>query len=500
MTGNFDNAAGRKRIPLPYGLAVLAILAFAMFLRVYPLPQESFDGDELFTRKVVVAPLPQAWEEIRQDLVHPPLYYVLVKASLFGKEDPDEYDLRLLSLASAAVTALALIAAGYLLPPFRSAAVLAATLLAINKLHVFYSQQARSYSLYCLLVALMILWRAGEARWGRRPVFWLAAILLMTAALWTHYVAVFYCFALVISVILRPVCRPSRAGWWRPVLALAAPLLLLLPWILSEIPVYQAKQGLAVNLGWQGLPDFYLLRLTFAEYIGVPDLPGGTTAALLLGLLLAACAWLPERRGPNPEDGPFRFTLAAMAALPPIFLWLASRWPFELPVFGARHVLPSILPALLLVSLGAVRLASLARGQLARGLLLAGISILLCALQVLVLWPRWPGPARTPQRQIAAALLALDPPAPVYDTYAYGIGELVRYYLRGAGPAVQEIQPGELPGLPGRFVLLYRPAVPSERRLAEQVMRARNVEFAQYFSGTISPRFGVRMVILSQME
>src|SRR5690606_7601037 len=58
---------------------ILVVLIIATGLRVWTLSAESLDGDEMFTYGVVDSELPAAVQEIRDDLVHPPLYYLTVK-------------------------------------------------------------------------------------------------------------------------------------------------------------------------------------------------------------------------------------------------------------------------------------------------------------------------------------------------------------------------------------------------------------------------------------
>ncbi|HOQ46403.1 MAG TPA: hypothetical protein PLA43_09395 [Bryobacteraceae bacterium] len=133
-------------------LAALLILLLGMFLRVACLDAESVEGDELFSRRVALAEAKTAWTIARKDLVHPPLYYFLLKVTLLGSDASKAVDIRRLSLAAGAAAIMLTVLIGFAAAPeLRVPALLAAVLLALNKIHIFYSQQARSYALFTAL-------------------------------------------------------------------------------------------------------------------------------------------------------------------------------------------------------------------------------------------------------------------------------------------------------------------------------------------------------------
>lgn len=475
----------------------LPVLAAALFLRIDPLPLESIDGDELFSRRVVMAPVSQAWSMVREDLVHPPLYYALLKVSLLNNASPDEYGLRRLSLAAGAASILATAAFGVFFPALRIPALLASLLVSLNAVHIFYSQQARSYALYTLLTVLLILWRAFEPRLSPRPAYWILGALLMASLLWTHYVGALFCAACAISMILsRSGPAPRRLI---PLLPLAVAALLFLPWVVLESAVFQARGGLAQNIGWQGIPGFFALKMTLANYIGIPDFPGGTTAAVALGLVLGASAFLPATPKPDPSVAPLLPTLAAMAVLPPVLLWLTTRWPLQMTVFSERHVLPSLIPALLLVSCGLCRTASRAPSPAFRRLVLAAGVLLLAGLQLVPVWRYWPGPVRTPHETLVQDIQRLGfGHLPIYNTYPYGIGEPVRYFLRGRNQPVLDLTDSPpADSLPPQLILLYRPAIPREAAIAQPVQAVCETVHSRFYSGARSPAYGTRLLVLS---
>ena len=164
-----------------------AIVALAALLRFYRIDHQSFHIDEVNTATGMGRPLGDLWDFIA-DQAGPPLYFVLawVWAQVLGT---GEAALRSLS-ALAGVTAVAVVyLAGRELFSHR-AGLVAALLVAVNPYLVWYSQEARPYSLLVLLAALSVLaWaRALSRPSGRRLALWAAVAVL---AVLTHYFAAF---------------------------------------------------------------------------------------------------------------------------------------------------------------------------------------------------------------------------------------------------------------------------------------------------------------------
>lgn len=484
-----------RKYKLGHAVLWVGILAFSLHIRIAPLDLESLEGDELFTRRAATAPGPKAWEMIRNDLVHPPLYYCLLRMTLAGTAEPGDKRLRGLSLAAGAGAIAVIAAMGATSPYLRFPAILSALLVSLNESHVFYSQQARSYALYTLLVAFLLLWRALEQRFAARRIYWAAGAVVCSALVWTHYVGALYCLACAVSMI-RSASTPFRRRIL-PLLPPALAALAILPWLIPELGVYRSVQGLGRNLDWQGTPSFYDLRMTLASYSGIPDFPGGTTFALALGLTLGGAALFRAREWAGADAGAVLRTLAWTACLPPLVLWLVARKPFDLPVFGGRHLLPSLLPATLLVSIGAYRLASFLRSTLAQRLAFAAAALLLCALQSAALLRSFSGPARTPFRKIVEDIRRLHPGLTIYHTNPGRIGDLVEYYSGRPPYPVQEL-PNTSAMLPADFLVLYRPAVPSEKARVEGILRDCRILSSKYYAGARSPRYGTLLVVLSR--
>jgi hypothetical protein len=225
------------------------------------------------------------------------------------------------------------------------------------------------------------------------------------------------------------------------------------PWLVSVARVYRLKHGVGQNLDWQGHPDLYALKSVWAWSIGVMDFTGATTVALLLVavLLLTAVKWMPP---PHFFDSPIVVTLVSLATLPPIILFLLSTKPFNLPLFGIRHLLPSVVVMALICCYGLEVLAL--RSEKFYGPAFAiGSLILLTFAFVPTLTNLTHGPSRYPYDRIAKEVRRqTDTGHHVYTTAYYEVGEPVNFYCE---TECAQPLPTDSAALPETFVLLYRP-------------------------------------------
>ncbi|HEY5288024.1 MAG TPA: glycosyltransferase family 39 protein [Solirubrobacteraceae bacterium] len=186
---------------------LLAILMLAAALRLSTLGLQSFWYDEAFTPvHVLRASLAATLHNVVHTENTPPLWYVLEWA-LSRVLGTGVIALRLLSaLAGIATVALAW-AIGCELAG-RRAAIVTATLVAVNPLLVWYSQEARAYGLFVFTASLALLCflRALREPTNRRLAeFALAGAL----ALLTHYFAVF----LLVPMAMWLLWLALEGGW-----------------------------------------------------------------------------------------------------------------------------------------------------------------------------------------------------------------------------------------------------------------------------------------------
>jgi hypothetical protein len=504
-------------ITRPWFLAsAIAILLIALFLRVGQLSSENLGGDEMYSIHSALGDTSLGADLGRQDM-QPPLFHLLLGLTLPRTHPASEISLRWLSLAAGIALIVLTLGIGLMVPLLRVPALLATILLTLNKAHIFYSQELRPYALFSLLVGGLLLWALLLDRYGDRWSYWLAGTALMTAILYTHFFGSFYCGAVLIPMVF------GKSSWRTRLYALASGAVagaLFVPCLMQKMDVLRASNvSMSAEATGQGVANWFSLKMLFAGFVGIPDFSGATTLAFAIGAVLVCCAVLPRFRKESAIlNIQSRITLITATLLPAIVAFLLARSSLHLAIFSDRHVLPSIVPALILVSYGLWRLALLTPKPMV-SMVLGGM--MLCALQALPVWSNWPGPARQPRAQFADWLRTHDLNYPVYTTWPYGIGEPVMFYLAGSRPIY--MLPGTPPmvmdmtyylqaslrgyrfppppaGLPDKFIVLYRPAAAKENTTVQALLdRFEMTEEKQCYSARNS-EWGTCLLVLRRRD
>lgn len=301
-------------------------------------------GTEIWALYYAQQPLAAQMEAIRQDLVHPPLMYLLERAwiGLFGAGD------RAVKLLPVVINIPALVLFVWLARRVTSRWREAAVLFAGHYLAVGSSPTlVRMYGLAILLaLAALILWDS----WRRQPTAGRLAlwVLVATALVYTHYSGL-----LVIAGLLAA----NRAFGGRPALftvASAIPAVCFLPWALYVYPVY-AGRGLETNLWWVQMllaEPYKGLALMAYEFLGAFPLEGrgryaAVGAALVVHLALVVASASAVRRLWPPWGGRqgrerWFWSLLVLAGVPVAALFLFS--VAATPALAPRFLL-AILPA-----------------------------------------------------------------------------------------------------------------------------------------------------------
>jgi 4-amino-4-deoxy-L-arabinose transferase-like glycosyltransferase len=197
------------------GLALAGIVALGAALRFATLGDQSLWLDEAFTHRIATNPLGDMLDLIRQGENTPPLYYALTWAwcQIAGT---GEAALRVPS----ALAGTATIPVAYLIGrqvATRMAGLLLAGLVAASPFLVWYSQEARAYSLVVLLVSVSLLFalRLDDSPTRRNLVGWSAAATLAVA---THYFATFVVLLEAAWLLWRPDARRAVLCGLAPVI------------------------------------------------------------------------------------------------------------------------------------------------------------------------------------------------------------------------------------------------------------------------------------------
>ena len=347
--------------PSPFPWAVFAVVAaLAAALRLAALGQEALFLDEYLTLRTSTVPggfrdfLRYVWLHDP----HPPLYFLMMRTWTAVAGD-SHVALRLPSALAGIAAVWAIMRALFetrRAGPF--ACALIGVLAAANPFLVYYSQEARAYSLLVLLVALntvflVRLWVYEDQTPRAGDLLGMAATALLAAAV--HYFAIFLVAQDLAVLILRQVTgqdgrlRLKGAPWPSRVLATLAGL--------AGLAAAQAAIGAAIGgrtqmiswlPPWSPLFLFHQWRATVEGPLHV-ILPDWVILLSLVWWLLATwAAGRPERAAPEaagrPIGGLLAGCLAAVLVLPHV---LSVFHP--LLFYGQRYMIISV-PAFLLLT------------------------------------------------------------------------------------------------------------------------------------------------------
>ena len=394
---------------------LVAVTALAAALRLSTLNLQSFWFDEAFTPLHVLHP--SLWATLRT-VSHtentPPLWYVLAWADsrVLGT---GEIALRLPSALAGIATVPVAWAIGHEFAG-RRAALVCASLVAVNPLFVWFSQEARAYALFVLIAALamLCLLRAErEPTRGRMAAFALTGSL----ALLTHYFAAF----LIIPMVLWLACEPRVR---RAALPAIGALVLVGAALLPLISAQQGGNGTQWIGKWplwerlQAIPQYYLTGYSGGEL--------GHRIELLVALPILAGLGLGLRRmleRPHPKAR--RGVLMAVAIAAGGILI-----PIVLVPLGADYLAPRNLVAAMVPVTAVIAVVVVWPGTGRTGIALAvAIALAFTAISIDVdLTPRL---QRSNWRGLAKALRG-GPRERVITTPELGSAPL-RYYLPELG-------------------------------------------------------------------
>ena len=160
-------------------IKILPIIFLGLILRLISLNQ-SFWLDEAITAKVANFSFPEILTFLKGDF-NPPLYYLIIKfwADIFGNS---EISLRIPSVIFSLLSVFLLFLLAVDLS--KNKAKIAALFLATSPLHIYYSQEARAYSLACFL-SLLTLFLFQKSL--KNSKFWPLFSVSLVAMAFSHY-------------------------------------------------------------------------------------------------------------------------------------------------------------------------------------------------------------------------------------------------------------------------------------------------------------------------
>jgi uncharacterized membrane protein len=401
-------------------VAGLTVLAGA--LRFATLGVQSYHHDEIVTASRILRDgFWHAMDAVGFSESAPPLYYAVAWAwtQLTGT---GEFGLRSVS----AVAGIATVPVAYLLGAelsSRRAGIVAAALVAVNPMLLWYSQEARAYALFVLLTALSLLYFVRALDRGRRrdSIAWGIASAL---ALGTHYFAAFPIAAEVLWLLRR---RGRETGGAFPGIWIIVVAGLLLAPLLAHQASFAHAEWIGNSSLWHRLWE---TGLTFAlgetgDIIAQSEHPLLAVVPALTAIVGACLVFARGERRERRAAG-IPLALAAVTVVVPLVIGLLD--PSKNYVL-ARNLLPALAPLLVALAVGFTLRRARRSGAVLAALLVAyslGFSI----------WASVSPALQRPDWDSVAS--AIGEPAVPRAMVTWTLGEAsLRYYLSTGSIQVQ---------------------------------------------------------------
>lgn len=268
--------------------------------------------------------------------VHPPLYYIVLKAwsQVFGM---GEFALRSLSaLLAAAAAGVGLV---FVRRVFGVRAVIAATpLLLLSPLLVRYGFELRMYALGSLLTitATYVLVRATQTT-NHKLHWWIGYAVLVALGMYTLYYMAFVWIAHIVWLLYRHFSAKPRAPFFKQpwILAFAGAFALYLPWLPSFIEQQRdpALSGIAQRVSWEQMTDVFSFLFTYQPHWTLNGWGYGLIVALVAGTGYTIARAI-RRAGPL---RPYLVLLLCIFIVPLILMTIGSIPPLR-PLFLIRYI------------------------------------------------------------------------------------------------------------------------------------------------------------------
>jgi uncharacterized membrane protein len=282
------------------------------------------------------------FQAVIADMVHPPLFYILLKLWISGGGASVVW-MRLLPMSVSILTIPLVL---WLCREFHlrsTTTIVAFVLVTFNSLLIRYSQELRMYSLlvFFSVASLALFVRLLN---GLKCPMWLFTV-VNSCMVYSHYYGFLFILteALVAVIWLAPFAQAQRRVFRKFIVSVAIAGCSFLPWLYAVVHAQLSlQQGLHAHIDWIEVPTFTALVWFYEMLDGFLPVGHTTTLGLVLFFIPVVMAgWTGRRK----EIG----QMAVFAFLPVGLSFLASR-VLPLSIFHPRYLIGSVIPYLFTVA------------------------------------------------------------------------------------------------------------------------------------------------------
>src|SRR5688500_8086183 len=334
---------GRRTVTL----LILALCLVYVAARLWRLTDSCLWFDEIFSVHAAEHPWNSLFWFVAQDLIHPPLFYVLLKFWI-GLGGESVFWLRLLPVLFSVLALFPFIRLCRELKFEMPVILLSIGLLAVNGALIKYTQTVRMYSML-MFMSLLSMWLF--ARYFNRGKSFVPLVIANVLLVYTHYFGWFAIGAEIAAILIF-----QRIKWRRAVTMFGIVAASFVPWFIAVRQAARQGSDLAQNIAWQARPGIREL-FTFATDLVEPFYFQASSAEpaslyvlsiplLFLGLAVLSVYFVGSK---EEEEQQAVYLLVLLVALPLVIAFAAS-WLLPHSVWGTRHLIIVVPPAIILLA------------------------------------------------------------------------------------------------------------------------------------------------------
>ncbi len=324
---------------------IIGIAAVYVALRMWGMAESCLWFDEIFG----VHAAEHGWGEmfgfLAQDLIHPPLFYAVLKVWMAVGGD-GVWWLRLLPVVFSVLAVFPFLQICRELKLKFFAVVVAFTLFAVNGAMIKYAQEVRMYSML-LFLSLMSVWLF--TRYFVKGKSFAVLVIVNLLMVYTHYYG-----WLVVGAEVAAIAAFQRIKLRETLLMAGITAAGFLPWAWAVFAAARSGADVGQNIGWIERPDVgavagLLLDVVEPFYFQLNSAePASTFVISVPLLLLIGYAAIRYIQGPPHLDERRNAYLLAILGCVPVIAALLLSWALPHSVWGSRHLIVVFAPFLML--------------------------------------------------------------------------------------------------------------------------------------------------------
>jgi uncharacterized membrane protein len=328
-------------------IIIAVVCAVYLAVRLWRLADSCLWFDEIFS----VHAAEMAWSDlfnfVARDLIHPPLFYVILKLWI-GVTGEGVFALRMLPVLFSLLAVVPFINLAKELKFERPVIAIALGLMAVNGALIKYTQTLRMYSLLMFL-AIASMWLF--ARFFNRGKSFVPLLIVNFFLIYTHYFG-----WLVVGTEIVALLIFQRIKWRRAAVMTGILVASYVPWLWAVWHAAGEGSDVAQNIAWQPRPGVkelltFLLDLVEPIYYQASSAEPASIYLISIPLLLIALIslvlffvdW-------NKQDQKQGLWLLTMLVGVPLVLTFIASWVLPQSLWGTRHLIVVFPVAMLLIA------------------------------------------------------------------------------------------------------------------------------------------------------